>query len=94
MNKLDTAELENNAYLASFMQGVNTNIKNIQLKGNLTTDGKFKVLGLHQLIAQVFQATVATGDLLGGSGSQNQCVFFATDVDGGSTFQVIHKSSL
>nr|DAU09935.1 MAG TPA: hypothetical protein [Caudoviricetes sp.] len=53
------------------------------------SDGHFKVLGLHQLLAEVFQPAIATGDLLGGFGCEEQRVLLVTDVDNCGSF-VIH----
>ena len=53
-------------------------------------DGQLEILGLHQLVAQVFQTAIATGDLFRCPCGQYQIVFLTTNGDGSSAF-VIHK---
>ena len=48
----------------------NTLIRQKRDKPHDLSDGHFKVLGLHQLLTEVFQSAVATGDLLGGLGRE------------------------
>nr|DAJ08026.1 MAG TPA: hypothetical protein [Caudoviricetes sp.] len=53
-----------------------------------------KVFALHELISKVLQTAIATGDLFGGSGGEDQFIVHAADIDNCAAFCIHAKSSL